>query len=112
MNHKIYSLKNYQVYRDNNKDKNAKKSANRRSYKLSAMPNWLTDMHKMQIEWFYAAAKMMSETSGIKHHVDHIHPLKGIGYCGLHVPWNLQILTHEENVKKANKLENPKHAFV
>ena len=52
-------------------------------------------------EVFYDTAKSLESITGEKYHVDHIIPLsKG----GRHEPWNLQVLTAKENLKKSNKI--------
>ena len=70
-----------------------------------AMPEWLTEFDLFVIQEYYYKAKRLEELTGQKWHVDHIHPLKGKDVCGLHVPWNLQLLPALHNLKKGNKLE-------
>ena len=62
-----------------------------------ATPTWLTEEHHWLIEQFYKACE-----PGFA--VDHIIPLLGKEVCGLHVPWNLQVLTVQENSQKGNRL--------
>jgi 5-methylcytosine-specific restriction endonuclease McrA len=80
------------------------KSAKRKAKKLQATPPWLTVEHFKSIERFYVISKEMELISGVKYHVDHVVPLQGDTACGLHVPWNLQVIEASENLSKNNKL--------
>jgi hypothetical protein len=44
-----------------------------------------------------------AKATGEKYVVDHIVPLRSDVVCGLHVPWNLRVITHEKNLLKLNK---------
>jgi hypothetical protein len=78
--------------------------AKRRAAEKHAMPNWLSKQQRKEIKRLYKVAFHMSEFHEEIFHVDHIEPLRGKTTCGLHVPWNLQILPAKENLKKSNKL--------
>jgi hypothetical protein len=65
-----------------------------------AAPPWLTGEHLDAMQWFYDEARRLTKETGVSHVVDHIEPLNGAHSCGLHVPWNLQVLTDAENKRK------------
>jgi hypothetical protein len=93
-------------YRKDNPEKIAELSARNRATRKQQAPSWLTQDQKLEIRMIYAERKRVSKETGIPHHVDHIAPIKGETICGLHVPWNLRVITAEENHKKRNKLED------
>ena len=78
-------------------------NARRRRFR-DATPKWLTAEHKMEIRLKYRLAIELSRRLGVPHAVDHIIPLQGEDVCGLHVPWNMEVITQEQNLKKSNKL--------
>jgi 5-methylcytosine-specific restriction endonuclease McrA len=78
-------------------------SLRRRRFR-DATPKWLTPEQRMEIRLKYRLAIEISRATGVRHAVDHEVPLQGDGVCGLHVPWNLRVITQEENLKKYNKL--------
>lgn len=90
-------------WRIRNPDKNCAKSARRHASKLRATPSWLSDKDKKVIDGFYTVRSLMERLTGVPHHVDHVVPLQGTVVCGLHVPWNLQVIPASDNRKKYNK---------
>ena len=86
-------------------DKLTARRSRRRALNLCRIPPWLTPEQKKETLNFYTEARILSKSTGIPHEVDHIVPLRGKEVSGLHVPWNLQVLTAEENQNKGNNLD-------
>jgi hypothetical protein len=69
-----------------------------------AKPAWLTEEHEFMLEEIYELRDLRSKLTGVVHHVDHIVPLRGQNCCGLHVPWNLQVIPAVDNLSKSNRI--------
>jgi hypothetical protein len=95
------------AYTKANRSKVTAIKAKYRAAKYNATPDWLTKEHLEQIEEFYETARDLAWLNeGEILQVDHIVPLQGKEVCGLHVPWNLQILSKSKNISKFNNLIN------
>lgn len=97
-------LKCVREYRKKFPDRHCSKQNLRRADKISATPPWLTEEQKEAMSEFYWLARDLFCVTGQNYHVDHIVPLKGKTVCGLHVPWNLQVLPADVNIAKSNHL--------
>lgn len=89
-----------------NRNNPARIKANKIKYETkrdAATPPWLTDEHWNEMNAFYDKARRLTAEVGIRHEVDHIVPINGEMVSGLHVPWNLQVLTQADNVRKSNR---------
>ncbi len=84
-------------YKKENPERCALGASKRRSNKLNRTPKWLSqEMHDIMLELYKARTP--------EQHVDHIVPLVGRTVSGLHVPWNLRVISAHENTTKSNKL--------
>ena len=84
----------------NNKDKRAAYEGKRRAMQIQRTPAWDPNAHLIIAK--YQLAAMLSQASGIEHHVDHIIPLQGKKVSGLHTFANLRVIPGSDNVKKSN----------
>lgn len=80
------------------------KSAERRAIKLKATPKWLNKNQKEAIKLEYSLAEWCTKVLNEPYEVDHIVPLRGKDVCGLHVPWNLQVIAAKDNRIKNNRM--------
>ena len=84
-----------------------KANAIKKAYKVkkhNAMPKWLSEFDLLAIKCKYSVCAMLNKHGVEKWHVDHIVPLQGQNVSGLHVPWNLQVIPANENMRKSNRL--------
>ena len=88
-----------------NKAEYVARSIKRQARVKRATPSW-ADLEA--IKKIYIKRQDVSDGTGIEHHVDHIVPLLGKNVCGLHVPWNLQVIPAADNLSKSNKWEGSK----
>ena len=94
----------YRDWRNANKDRANADWMRREAGKKNRTPAWLTEEHLSQIKDQYWLAADLKAITGDDYHVDHIVPLNGKEVCGLHVPWNLQVLPADINRSKSNRL--------
>lgn len=75
--------------------------SDRRAERMAyATPRWVD---RDAITAIYDDARRRTLAEGVQYHVDHIWPIAHHEFCGLHVPWNLRIITQSENCTKRNK---------
>lgn len=106
------------LYRKNNAEKHLqcslnwqrnnpdKAGANRKSYRAQlklATPQWLRKDQLKEMRALKDAATFLSSFFYERLDTDHIIPIRGKDVCGLHVPWNIQIIPKSINCSKGNR---------
>ena len=98
-NKEKYAAKSKRCY-EKTKHRKFASQAFARAHKRNAVPKWINKELKQDIQKFYIEARLKTRETGTKYEVDHIVPLMGESVCGLHVPWNLRVITQFENRSK------------
>lgn len=110
LNRAVY-LKNHErnkarnrAWRKANVEKEAALKASKRAAVRKATPTWGRELTLFVHEEALKLARVREQLFGFAWHVDHMVPLKGRGFIGLHIWYNLQLLPAALNLYKGNKL--------
>tara|TARA_B110000858_G_scaffold36937_1_gene41580 strand:+ start:1240 stop:1842 length:603 start_codon:yes stop_codon:yes gene_type:complete len=88
------------AYCEANKEKITANSAKRRAVKRKQIPIHLRDcpQEKQRLTQTYRLSNILTEATGVQHHVDHMWPLSD---GGPHWSGNLQVIPAKENLSKS-----------
>lgn len=92
------------AWKKENADKVVEYAMRHTRAKRRATPPWLTTKQQDEMKEMYLLASELSWLSEGGLCVDHIVPLQSEIVSGLHVPWNLRIISISENSSKGNRL--------
>jgi len=92
------------AWKAENKHKVNAYASKRRACERNATPSWISEIDEFIAEEIFLQREDISSATGIKHEVDHVIPLVSEEVCGLHVWWNMRVITEFENRSKGNKL--------
>lgn len=94
-------------YRKRNPEVHREISATRRARCRNATPPWLTKAMREEIKAMHREASALKDQFGVRFDIDHVVPLDGRVVCGLHVPWNMRVITHDENSTRSKIFTEP-----
>jgi hypothetical protein len=100
---KLCAIQNVSKWAKENSHRSTKNKQLYRAKKFNARPDWLSKEHIEDIDFIYWFSEQIKGLHGNNYHVDHIHALQGKNFSGLHVPWNLQVLSSSSNIAKGNR---------
>ena len=89
------------IWHKNNRHRVSESNRHRRRKMDDATPTWVDRSELQRLE---AERVKIENDTGVRYEIDHIIPIKHPLICGLHVPWNLQIVTAQYNNSKGNRV--------
>lgn len=90
-------------WKKNNLDKVSAYAQNRRAKELQRTPPWAKEIMDDYMKMLCKFRDSLTKHTGIKQSIEHTIPLQGKLISGLHLPYNLEIMSLSKNAEKQNK---------
>lgn len=103
-NNRSRILEYNKIYREKNKAVSNAKSATARARKCNAIPMWYGELDDFVLIQSYELRNLREALTKFKWCVDHMIPINGFGFVGLHVWNNFQVMPSYLNDSKGNNL--------
>ncbi len=103
-NNRARYIETAKSYRELNKVAYRAKASTSRAKKSNAVPSWYGELDDFVLTQCYELSILRTELTGISWCVDHMIPINGFNFVGLHVWNNFQVIPSYLNSIKSNNL--------